>query len=206
VNVTVLTNPASSTICLDGNVSFSVTKTGTNVVTYQWKKNGVAISGATAATLALTNAQVADAGAYTVVITDASGATSTSSAGTLTVTNNTKYTIPDYTTCAINTPFTLTGTVVAGTAGATSTKWQRSTDGGNTWVDVTSSLDGITYSNFTTNVLALSSVPTGLNGYRYRIVTTNGVCSNYSNVDKLTVTGPPVIVTQPSNSTLCTTT
>ncbi len=206
VNATVLTNPASSTICLDGNVAFSVTKTGTNVVTYQWKKNGTNILGATSATLDLTNAQLADAGAYTVVATDASGATATSLAGTLTVTNNTKYTIPDYTTCASNTSFTLTGTVVSGTAGATSTKWQRSTDGGNTWVDVAASLDGITYSNYTTGTLTLSAVTTGLNGYRYRIVTTNGVCSNYSNVDMLTVTGPPVIVTQPSNSTLCTST
>jgi hypothetical protein len=95
--------------------------------------------------------------------------------------------------------------MVAGTSGATTIKWQRSLDGGLAWIDVVASMDGLTYSNFTTGVLTLSSVPAGLNGYKYRIATSNSSCTNYSNADLLTVNTAPVIVTQPSNSTLCNT-
>ena len=43
VNVTVLTNPVGLTACQDATAPLSVTKTGTNSVTYQWKKDGVDI-------------------------------------------------------------------------------------------------------------------------------------------------------------------
>ena len=56
----------------------------TGNVTYQWRKNGVAIDGATGAYLTLNDLTAADAGSYDVVVTDASGST-VSSAGTLTV-------------------------------------------------------------------------------------------------------------------------
>jgi hypothetical protein len=53
--------------------------TGTPVLSYQWKKGGEPftdgsnISGATTATLMLTNIQAADAGSYTVTVTNALG-------------------------------------------------------------------------------------------------------------------------------------
>src|SRR5262249_53313193 len=40
---------------------------------YQWKHNGDAIAGATGSSLALTNVQIADAGVYSVVISNAVG-------------------------------------------------------------------------------------------------------------------------------------
>ena len=52
-----------------GNVTFSVVATGTNLV-YQWFRNGVAIAGATNASLNLVNVQASDAGNYTVVVSN----------------------------------------------------------------------------------------------------------------------------------------
>src|SRR5204862_166449 len=58
---------ASQTVCSGFPTSFSVTATGTGL-TYQWKKNGVDVPGATSSTYAIANASVADAGTYTVVV------------------------------------------------------------------------------------------------------------------------------------------
>jgi hypothetical protein len=43
------------------------------LLSYQWRKNGQAIAGATAATLTLSNASAATAGRYDVVVTNAGG-------------------------------------------------------------------------------------------------------------------------------------
>lgn len=55
-------------------------------------------------------------------------------------------------------------------------KWQRSSDGGSSWTDITANLDvSVTYSGFTSNNLTLTGSPdlTGLNTYQYRPVYTN---------------------------------
>ena len=214
VNVTVLSNPVGLTACQDANAILTVTKTGTNTVTYQWKKvttslvNGTNVSGATTATLALSNLTLADAGAYYLYATDGYGNTINSLAGTITITNNTKYSIASSTTtCATNNTINITGGVVSGTSGATSTKWQRSLDGGATWVDVVASMDGVTYANFTTGTLGITAASTSasaaLNGYQYRIATSNATCTNYSNISTLNIGAAPTITAQPSNSVLC---
>jgi len=65
------------------NVAFQVTATGSGTLGYQWQLNGVNITGATATSLSLTNIQPANAGTYTVIVTDSTGST-TSQASTLT--------------------------------------------------------------------------------------------------------------------------
>jgi hypothetical protein len=85
---TITTQPQSVSGAV-GNFSFSVVATGTNLV-YQWRKDGVAIAGATNASLNVVNVQASDAGSYTVVVSNfVNGAainSVTSSAATLTVT------------------------------------------------------------------------------------------------------------------------
>jgi hypothetical protein len=61
-----------------------VTGQSTGNVTYQWRKDGVAIDGATGAYLNLNDLTLANAGSYDVVVTDATGSKVTSAA-TLTV-------------------------------------------------------------------------------------------------------------------------
>ena len=69
--------PADTTVVRGGTATFSVTAEGEAPLTYQWRKDGVAIASQTSSTLTLANAQLADQAAYSVVVTNAvSSATS----------------------------------------------------------------------------------------------------------------------------------
>jgi protocatechuate 3,4-dioxygenase beta subunit len=76
--------PASASVAVGDTVSFSVTATSTTTMSYQWNKDGVALPGATAATLTLNSVTANNAGAYTVAVTNSSGSI-TSNAVTLAV-------------------------------------------------------------------------------------------------------------------------
>ncbi|WP_236676234.1 PQQ-dependent sugar dehydrogenase [Chryseolinea lacunae] len=80
----IVTQPANQTVAAGQPATFSVTATGTAPLAYQWQKNNVNISGATAASFTLASAQPADAGSYRVVVSNAAGSAS-SAAATLTV-------------------------------------------------------------------------------------------------------------------------
>jgi hypothetical protein len=76
---TIVTQPANLVVNPGKGASFSVVAGGTAPFTYQWRKNGVNIAGAVAATYTLASAQAASAGVYDVVVKNAAGsATSTS--------------------------------------------------------------------------------------------------------------------------------
>src|ERR1041385_168626 len=77
--------PANQTVALGANASFSVTASGSAPLSYRWQFNGAPISGATTASLTLSNAQYANAGNYNVVVANAFGSV-TSAIAVLTVT------------------------------------------------------------------------------------------------------------------------
>ncbi|MEO8150682.1 MAG: PQQ-dependent sugar dehydrogenase [Bacteroidia bacterium] len=82
----VITNQPNSITKAQGNpVTFSVTATGTAPLNYQWKKNGTNIGGAVNSSYTITSVIAADAGNYSVTVTNSSG-TATSNTATLTVT------------------------------------------------------------------------------------------------------------------------
>ncbi len=76
--------PADAQADAGGSVYFSVVTSGSRPMTYQWQRNGVNIAGATYEWLAIGNLGAADAGSYTVRVSNAAG-TVTSAAATLTV-------------------------------------------------------------------------------------------------------------------------
>lgn len=78
-------HPASFNVCSGVGVVFSVTASGTPAPSYQWRKDGVDISGATGSSYAIAAVGAGDAGSYTCVVSNACGST-TSNAGTLAVT------------------------------------------------------------------------------------------------------------------------
>jgi hypothetical protein len=80
----IVSQPASQTVVVGGNVSFSVTASGTGPLSYQWRRNGANLAGATSATLSLTGVTTNQAGNYRVVVNNLVG-TATSSAAVLTV-------------------------------------------------------------------------------------------------------------------------
>lgn len=83
----IATHPANKTAMIGTDVTFTVGVSFNSVspFTYQWKKGGVALPGATSPTLTLTHVQTADAGDYTVTVTNPGGS-ATSNAATLTLT------------------------------------------------------------------------------------------------------------------------
>lgn len=83
---TISTQPADQTVLAGATATFSVTATGTAPLSYQWKKGGTAITGATSASYTTPATVTGDSGSsFTVTVTNAAGSV-TSSAATLTVT------------------------------------------------------------------------------------------------------------------------
>lgn len=80
VGPTIVAQPQSQVVNVGTNATFSVKATGTPPLFYQWRFNGGAISGATNATYTRTNAQLSDAGAYTVRITNLAGSVTSDAA------------------------------------------------------------------------------------------------------------------------------
>jgi len=76
----ILTQPASMSVGPGTNVTFSITVSGTAPFAYQWLKNGINISGETAAKLNLVNVSLADAASYSVVVTNSVGKVTSESA------------------------------------------------------------------------------------------------------------------------------
>jgi len=80
----IMTQPASVSVTTGSSASLSVTASGDGVLTYQWKKDGTDVAGATTATYAVSATSSSSAGSYTVVVSNFLGSV-TSSAATLTV-------------------------------------------------------------------------------------------------------------------------
>ena len=72
--------PASVTTVLGGTVTLSVTATSSAALSYQWRKDGFPIGGATSPTLTLANVQMADGGGYYVVVSQATGSVTSATA------------------------------------------------------------------------------------------------------------------------------
>jgi hypothetical protein len=168
----ITTQPVAQNICAGANASFTVAGTGAGTLTYQWKKNGTDINGATSATYTITGAVSADAGDYSVVVSGTCGPV-TSNAVTLTVNASTTITTQPaaVTTCLQQ---NATFTVVAAGSGTLTYQWKKD---GNDIAGATSA----TY--VVTNVVAASAG-------NYSVVVTGGCGSVTSNNASLTVSGP----------------
>ena len=74
----IVTAPTAQTAVVGQNAMFTVMGSGNTALSYQWKKgaanvSGPQVGGANTATLTITNCLSADAGSYSVVITDVNG-------------------------------------------------------------------------------------------------------------------------------------
>ena len=71
---TIVTQPASRTVTAGQTATFSVVATGTAPLVYQWRKNGVNVSGATGASYTTSATTTADSGAlFSVVVSNSAG-------------------------------------------------------------------------------------------------------------------------------------
>ncbi|WP_277510044.1 immunoglobulin domain-containing protein [Ereboglobus sp. PH5-5] len=173
----ITTHPASQTVTVGGNATFHVAATGESL-SYEWRKDGAPISGATGASFTITNAQQSHAGAYNVVVRNPAGSAS-SNAAALTV--SAAFTPPAITTQPVSKTVTVGGnvtfTVVATGNPAPTFQWMlngnsipRATNASHTINNVQKSHEGgytVRVSNTAGNVtssVATLTVNTGGNG------------------------------------------
>ncbi len=121
----IVTHPLGQDACEGSPVSFEVVASGQVPLSYQWRRNGVDIAGATGEVYAIPVVAAADAGEYDVVITDACGSM-TSDPATLTVSTPAMIVAEPVNTAAC--PGGLASFTVAATGGASiSYQWRRGT-------------------------------------------------------------------------------
>ncbi|MEY2882102.1 MAG: hypothetical protein RLZZ15_4482, partial [Verrucomicrobiota bacterium] len=186
----ITTHPASTTVTAGTSVTLTVVATGTGTLSYQWKKAGANLTGATNASYTIASSATTDSGSYTVAVTNAVG-TTTSNAATLTV--NAATTAPAITTqpasLSVTTGASATFTVVAsGTAPLT---YQ--------WAKNSTAISGATNASYT--LAATQTTDAG----NFSCTVTNSAGSATSNAATLTVTTAtvaPAITTSPASQSV----
>jgi uncharacterized repeat protein (TIGR01451 family) len=76
----ITSQPQDQSVPTGSTATFTVAATGTTPLSYQWQKGNAAIPGATATNFSLSNVQLSDAGAYSVVVSNAAGSATSSNA------------------------------------------------------------------------------------------------------------------------------
>src|SRR5207253_435276 len=163
-----------------------LTRRSSELLSYQWQRAGVAISGATLASYTTPSTTSGDNGAqFTVVVSNTAGSV-TSSAATLTV----------------NSPPTITSQPVSRTVTAGQTATFSVTATGTAplsyqWQRAGAPISGATLASYTT-----PPTTSGDNGAQFTVVVSNTAGSVTSSVATLTVNSPPTITTQPASRTV----
>ena len=212
--------PPNRAICAETNTTFTVTDDGNPAVTnHQWQRwdgsswsditgatspnDGCSYGGYNSGTLTLTNVPAGMTNyRYRCVLTTTGPCSITSNYGTLTVYPLATTTNPvNQSVChGSATSFSITAGGAPG-----SIRWQRSNNGGSTWVNITGASnpgDGCTYSAYITSSLGISNAQLSMDNYQYRAVltTTSGGCETFSGAAILTVNPLPVPTINGPNS------
>lgn len=183
-----LNQPQSQNVFEGVSVLFSVTVAGTNPVTYQWHKDGVAIAGATQASYRLENVKLDDAGEYRVEASNRAGSL-LSAGATLRITEL----VPPLITVQPQSQSVRPGSRVTFSVLATGSEpltyqWYR---------------DGVSLPGATDPTLVLASAQVG-NAGTYNVVVNNEGGSASSDGATLSVTAQPLptITLEPSGQTV----
>jgi Leucine-rich repeat (LRR) protein len=179
----IIAQPQNRTNIAGTTADFSVTVNGTTPFSFQWQFNGANLSGATASSLSLTNVQPADAGNYSVVVTNFGGSV-TSSIASLTIW------VPPSISSQPQSRTNIAGTIASFSVvanGTTPFSYQWQLNGGN--------LSGATGATF-----SITNVQPAAAG-NYSVIVTNFGGSITSSIATLTIWVPPAITLQPLGST-----
>ncbi len=166
----ILVQPRSRTVTTGSTVNFGAIASGTQPLRFQWQFNGVNIAGATNGIFSIVNAQPANEGSYSVIVTNIFG-DATSDAATLTVLAPPMITMqPVSQIVAIGANVTFS---VSATAGGTITyQWR---------------LNGVNIPGETGSSLTLLNVQPSNNG-NYAVVVGNEIAAVDSQIARLFVT------------------
>jgi len=182
----ITSQPASQTVTAGANVTFTAAASGTPAPTFQWRKDGVVLSGATSAALTLTNVTSANAGSYSAVATNSLGS-ATSSSALLIVNPAPPLDVAPAITAQPQSVTAVAGSTVALAVVATGTpaptyQWRK---------------DAVALPGATDATLVLPSV-TATNAGTYTVVVTNSVGSATSSSALLIVNPAPPIDVAPA--------
>ena len=187
---TITAQPLSQSVPTGQTATFTVVATGTAPLSYQWQKNGTAVSGATSSSYTTPATTSSDSGAqFTVMVSDPAGSVS-SNAATLTV--SAAAVAPTITTQptsqSVTAGQTATFVVVATGTAPLSYQWQRNG----------TAMSGATSSSYTTPATMSSD-----NGAQFTVMVSNSAGSVTSNAATLTVSAAaaPVVSFSPTSLT-----
>jgi hypothetical protein len=180
----IASQPISRAVPPNSRVVFSVSACGGRPLTYQWKRNGGDLSGATNASYVIVSAQAGTAGDYTVLVSNAAG-TILCDPATLTL-----MALPVITSqpqgLSLGGGMPATFTVAASGPGPLSYQWRR---------------NGLPLSGATNATLLLDSIRRNDAGH-YSVLVINPAGAVASSAAHLTVLIPPAISSQPQNQSV----
>ena len=192
----IITQPASQTVTAGQTATFSVSASGTAPLSYQWKKNGTAISGATSSSYTTPAETTSDSGAQFIVVVSNSAGSETSSGAILTVNAAPPSITTQPTSQTITAGQTATFSVVASGTAPLSYQWQKNG----------TAITGATSSSYTTPAETTSD-----SGAQFTVVVSNSAGGATSGAAILTVNAAPALAQtnpltsgfQPSIDTNC---
>ena len=189
----ITSQPASQTVTAGQTATFSVSASGTAPLSYQWRKNGTNITGATSSSYTTPATTTADSGSTFSVVVSNSAGSATSNNAVLNV--NSGATAPSITTQPAN------QSVNAGQTAAFSVSATGTAPMTYQWRKNGTSISGATSSSYTTPATTMAD-----NASTFSVMISNSAGSVTSNNATLTVnqSGPqgPTITTQPANQTV----
>jgi len=162
--------PVSITVTQGESAAFFVTATGSPAPTYQWRRNGVAIAGATSPTYFASSAPSENGAQFTVVVSNSLGSV-TSNVAVLTVLFAPTISLPPASQ-TVMTGQTATFTVTASGSAPLTYQWRKNG----------ADIAGATAQTYTTPVLTSAD-----NGARYAVAVSNSIASVTSSDAVLTV-------------------
>jgi len=186
---------ANNSICAGGQVELTLSGQQGNVNKWQRSTDNVNWTNISNTTTSLTET-ISSAGTYyyrVEVQTPSCGSAVNSSSKTITVTSGTPP-VGGGVSSSTHTSTTNSGTLTLSSYTGTIVKWQRSTNDGVNWTDITNTASTYSYTNITSKTLFRTQLQSGTCGFAY---SSNGTVSIITETISGTITIPSGLSTRP---------
>ena len=186
---------ANNSICAGGQVELTLSGQQGNVNKWQRSTDNVNWTNISNTTTSLTET-ISSAGTYyyrVEVQTPSCGSAVNSSSKTITVTSGTPP-VGGGVSSSTHTSTTNSGTLTLSSYSGTIVKWQRSTNDGVNWTDITNTASTYSYTNITSKTLFRAQLQSGTCGFAY---SSNGTVSIITETISGTITIPSGLSTRP---------
>jgi hypothetical protein len=186
---------ANNSICAGGQVELTLSGQQGNVNKWQRSTDNVNWTNISNTTTSLTET-ISSAGTYyyrVEVQTPSCGSAVNSSSKTITVTSGTPP-VGGGVSSSTHTSTTNSGTLTLSSYSGTIVKWQRSTNDGVNWIDITNTASTYSYTNITSKTLFRAQLQSGTCGFAY---SSNGTVSIITETISGTITIPSGLSTRP---------